>query len=103
MGAVCRIDLTEAHAAREPVPESVVRRFLGGRGANMAVLLDCLSPELEALAADAPLLFGGGPLVGTGFPSAARFSVSGRLPQTGVLGDSNAGGSFVPALRCAYD
>jgi aldehyde:ferredoxin oxidoreductase len=99
MGSVCRIDLTEARAARGSVPESDAHRFLGGRGANMAILLERLSPELDALSPDAPLLFGVGPLVGTGLPSAARFNVSGRSPQTGILGDSNAGGSFGPALR----
>ena len=67
----------------------------------MAVLFDSLSPEIDPLSPDAPLLFGVGPLVGTGFPSAARFNVSGRSPQTGILGDSNAGGSFGLALRYA--
>jgi aldehyde:ferredoxin oxidoreductase len=99
MGSVCQIDLTAKHIAREPLAESVVRRFLGGRGANMAVLLDCLSPGIDPLSPEAPLLFGVGPLVGTGLPSAARFNVSGRSPQTGILGDSNAGGFFGQELR----
>jgi aldehyde:ferredoxin oxidoreductase len=101
MGSVCRIDLTAASVSREPVPDSVARLFLGGRGANIAVLLDIVSPELAPLSPEAPLLFGVGPLVGTGFPSAARFNVSGRSPQTGILGDSNAGGSFGQELRFA--
>jgi len=101
MGSVCRIDLTVGKVAREPMSESVGRWFLGGRGANIAALLDTLSPELEPLSPDAPLLFGAGPLVGTGFPSAARFNVSGRSPQTRILGDSNAGGFFGRELRCA--
>ncbi len=101
MGSVCRVDLSSARIAREPVVESVVRRFLGGRGANMAILFDRLVRGLDPLSPDAPLIFGVGPLVGTGFPSAARFNVSGRSPQTGILGDSNAGGFFGSALRFA--
>jgi aldehyde:ferredoxin oxidoreductase len=67
----------------------------------MAVLLKALSPQLDPLSEAAPLIFGVGPLVGTGFPSAARFNVSGRSPQTGILGDSNAGGFFGQELRFA--
>jgi len=100
-GAVCRVDLTEKHVAREPADGRAAQRFLGGRGANMAVLFDSLSPRLDPLSPDAPLVFGVGPLVGTGFPSAARFNVSGRSPQTGILGDSNAGGFFGQELRLA--
>ena len=99
MGIRCRIDLTSESISQEPLPEPVTRRFLGGRGANMAVLLDELSPDVDPLNPNTPLLFGVGPLVGTGFPSGARFNVSGRSPQTGILGDSNAGGAFGPGLR----
>jgi len=67
----------------------------------MATLRETLTPDLDPLSPDALLLFAAGPLVGTGFPGAARFNVSGRSPQTGILGDSNAGGRFGPALRRA--
>jgi aldehyde:ferredoxin oxidoreductase len=50
------------------------------------------------------LVFGVGPLVGTLFPGGARFNVSAMSPQTGILGDSNAGGFFGPELKFAgYD
>ncbi len=101
MGSVCRIDLSSGIISREPGFESMAKRFLGGRGANIAVLMDALSPMLDPLAPEAPLLFAPGILVGTGLPSAARFNVSGRSPQTGILGDSNAGGFFGQELRFA--
>ena len=101
MRSVVRVDLTETATAREPLSAGIGNRFLGGRGANIAALLDLLSPDLDPLSPAAPLLLGAGPLVGTGVPSAARFNVSGRSPQTGILGDSNAGGSFGSALRFA--
>lgn len=99
--SICCVDLTNKKTARSPGNPATVRHFLGGRGANVAMLLAVLSPDLDPLSADAPLLFGVGPLVGTGLPGAARFNVSGRSPQTGILGDSNAGGRFGPALRRA--
>jgi len=98
---ICRVDLNDGREMRTSVDPAVSRRFLGGRGANIARLHETLSPNLDPLAADSPLLLGAGPLVGTGFPGTARFNVSGRSPQTGILGDSNAGGRFGPALRRA--
>jgi len=42
--------------------------------------------------------------VGTTFPGGARFHVSAMSPQTGILGDSNAGGFFGPEMKYAgYD
>ena len=96
-----KIDLASGDGARARVEPKMVERFLGGRGANVARLLNVASPQIDPLSPDAPLLFGVGPLVGTGFPGAARFNVSGRSPQTGILGDSNAGGRFGSALRRA--
>jgi aldehyde:ferredoxin oxidoreductase len=49
-------------------------------------------------------LIGVGPLSGTPFPGGSRFNISGLSPQTGILGDSNAGGFFGPELKFAgYD
>jgi len=95
------VDLATGVVTREPIDPAVVRCFLGGRGLNMAALTACLSPQLEPLAPEAPLLLSAGPLVGTTFPGGARFNVSARSPQTGILGDSNAGGFFGAELRFA--
>ena len=100
-GSGCRVDLGDGRVVRSLCDRAMERDFLGGRGVNVAVLLDVLTADLDPLSPAAPLLFGVGPLVGTGFPGAARFNVSGRSPQTGILGDSNAGGFFGPALRRA--
>jgi aldehyde:ferredoxin oxidoreductase len=43
-------------------------------------------------------------LVGTLFPTASRFNISAKSPQTGILGDSNAGGHLAPEIKYAgYD
>jgi aldehyde:ferredoxin oxidoreductase len=97
----CLVDLSSGRIARDLGDPSTRPLYFGGRGATVARLLGVLRPGLEPLAPGAPLVFGVGPIVGTGFPGAARFNVSGRSPQTGILGDSNAGGRFGPALRRA--
>jgi aldehyde:ferredoxin oxidoreductase len=43
-------------------------------------------------------------LVGTLFPTACRINISAKSPQTGILGDTNAGGHFAPEIKYAgYD
>ena len=100
-GSVLRADLSQGRVRREPTELDLVRAFLGGRGLNVARLLRELPAGVEPLAPEAPLLVGVGPLVGTSFPGGARFNVSGRSPQTGILGDSNVGGFFGPELKFA--
>ncbi len=100
-GSVLRVDLSTGDIVREPTGPHLVRAFLGGRGLNVARLLRELPTGMDPLAADAPLLIGAGPLVGTLFPGGARFNITARSPQTGILGDSNAGGFFGPELRFA--
>ena len=101
MGFRCRVDLSQGRISWDVIDPAWTREFLGGRGTNVARLLQVLHPDMDPVSSKTPLLFGVGPLVGSGFPGAARFNVSGRSPQTGILGDSNAGGRFGPALRRA--
>jgi len=100
-GSVLRVDLSHGRVRREPTELDLVRAFLGGRGLNVARLLQELPAGVEPLAPEAPLLVGVGPFVGTSFPGGARFNITARSPQTGIFGDSNAGGFFGPELRFA--
>ena len=101
LGQILRVDLSTGRWSKRRLDGSRLRRFIGGRGANVAALMDSLTAQMAACSPGAPLLFGVGPLVGTSFPGGARFNVSARSPQTGILGDSNAGGFFGPELRFA--
>ena len=95
------VDVTTGQSERRNSDATRLRQFVGGRGTNVAALLAVRQPFPDPLSPEAPLLFGTGPLVGTSFPGGARFNVSARSPQTGILGDSNAGGFFGPELRFA--
>ena len=95
------IDLEQQAVHRRPIPKQRLDQAIGGRGINMAHLLQTLRSDVPALDPRTPLLFAAGPLVGTSFPGGARFNISGRSPQTGILGDANAGGFFGPEMRFA--
>jgi aldehyde:ferredoxin oxidoreductase len=99
-----RVDLTAGAAITEEIPRQVVLDYIGGRGLNIRRLLDEAPLDADPLAPESPLLLGVGPLNGTSFPGAARVNFSAKSPQTGILGDSNAGGFFGSELRYAgYD
>jgi len=103
-GKVLRIDLSErSHRIEELEPE-MPAMFLGGRGFNSKRLYDEVEPGTDPLGPGNRLFISTGPLVGTMFPTASRFNISAKSPQTGILGDSNAGGHFAPELKFAgYD
>ena len=103
-GTILRVNLTDGTIHRHPTEERLARAFLGGRGLNVKRLWDELPAHTGGLSPENMLVFGVGPLVGTLFPGGARFNVTAMSPQTGILGDSNAGGFFGPELKFAgYD
>jgi aldehyde:ferredoxin oxidoreductase len=54
-GAYLRIDATTGRAERVALPESVLRRYLGGSGLGARLLLDEGGATAEPFSRDAPL------------------------------------------------
>ena len=98
-GSILRVDLTDGAILRQPTEEHLARAFLGGRGLNDKRLWDELPAHTDGLSPRNILVFGVGPLVGTLFPGGARLTISAMSPQTGILGDGNAGGFFGAELK----
>ncbi|MFQ5616099.1 MAG: aldehyde ferredoxin oxidoreductase family protein, partial [Anaerolineales bacterium] len=104
--SIAIINLTTGEIRYTHTPGELVRAYLGGRGLNMAYLRHYLHAagdprEIDPLGPDNPLIFGAGMLTGTITPNAARFNVSARSPESGILGDANCGGFFAAAMRKA--
>jgi aldehyde:ferredoxin oxidoreductase len=93
------IDLTTGAISEEEISDRARRLFLGGRGINMYLLYTLAAAHLHPLSPENPLIIGAGLLSGTSAPTAARCSISGKSPETGLLGDSNIGGYFAAQLR----
>ncbi|MDR3565813.1 MAG: aldehyde ferredoxin oxidoreductase family protein [Negativicutes bacterium] len=100
-GKALRVDLTTGSIWVETLPEELLMGCIGGRGLNMVRLYDEVPPEVDALSPQNKLFIGVGPLTGTAFPGSGRVNISSKSPQTGKLGDSNAGGFFGPELKFA--
>lgn len=100
-GSILRVDLTDGSISKQPTDPEEARAFLGGRGLNIKRLWDEVPAHTDGLSPANKVVFGVGPLAGSLFPGGSRFNVSGMSPQTGILGDSNAGGFFGPELKFA--
>lgn len=104
MGKIAYIDLSILKVQVEDIPNELRRRFLGGRGINMYLLYTHTLPDINPLGTENILIIGVGLLTGVKGPSASRCSISGKSPETGLIGDSNIGGYFAHELRkTGYD
>jgi len=103
---ILQVDLTQSKLWDEDLPDELTKNYTGGAGINARLFYDIMhkKPHIDPLAPDNPLIFGCGPMVGTRFPCASRFTVTSKSPLTGIFGDTNAGGFFPVRLKQAgYD
>jgi aldehyde:ferredoxin oxidoreductase len=104
MGKLLRIDLTNQTSKTEPIPEEVLKNFLGGVGIAFKYLYDELKPNTPPLDKENKLIFAVGPLNATGTPSSNRMSVVSKSPLTGTIAASFSGGHFPDQIkRAGYD
>lgn len=76
MGKLLRVDLTSGRCVPAPLPsEAVLRKYVGGIGLAMRILLDETKPGTKATDPEAPLMFMTGPLTGTSAPSSSNLAI----------------------------
>jgi aldehyde:ferredoxin oxidoreductase len=98
-GRYCRIDLARATREIVPLPEDVLRRFLGGVGLGTYLLLREAPAALDPLAPEAPLIFCLSPLVGTPLTTSAKFAIVAKSPLTNRLNDALSSSHFAIAAK----
>ncbi len=91
-GTVLVVDLTRGEVSKEPLPEESARDYLGGLGLTIKLAWEHIRPGADPLAPENPIVLGAGPLVGTDLPSASRVYSVTKLPASGTVGWSGAGG-----------
>lgn len=104
MQPILKVDLSSGRTEEFVIPKNWEKDFLGGASLAARILYEHLTPELDPLSPEAPLLFMTGPMTGTSGPTTGRFVVCGKGPATGLWAESNIGGFWGPELRKAgYD
>jgi len=96
-GAYLRVDLTTGAAERIALPESVLRRFIGGVGLGVWLMWQEGGAAAQPLSPEAPLVFVFSPLVGGPLTTSAKFAVLCKSPLTNRLNDSLASSGFAIA------
>ena len=98
---ILHVLLNDGSFRKEPIPTDLYEKYIGGRGLGVKLLYDSLAPGTDPLSPDNLLVFAVGPSTATSVPTAGRFVVITKSPQTGTIFDSHAGGYFAPQLRRA--
>ncbi|MFX1464625.1 MAG: aldehyde ferredoxin oxidoreductase family protein [Promethearchaeota archaeon] len=95
------MDLSIGQVTKKSIPKSIREQLLGGRGINMYLLYNHLSPGIDPLSPENVLLIGAGLLTGIPAMGSGRCDIAAKSPITGAIGDSNIGGFFAPEMRMA--
>jgi aldehyde:ferredoxin oxidoreductase len=96
-GQALIVDAATGTSAALPLPDEVLRAYIGGSGLGAWLLHELGTPGADALDATAPLAFVFSPLVGTPLTTSAKFAVVAKSPLTGMLTDALASSQFAIA------
>src|SRR5579863_1983979 len=93
-GRALVVDVSTAEASVLPLPEEVLRGYLGGAGLGTWLMHRLAPPGVDPLGEQAPLAFVSSPLVGTPLTTSAKFAVVSKSPLTGMLNDALSSSHF---------
>jgi len=104
-GQTLYVDLSHSAISIKPVSEKMKASFVGGRGFDLWLLWQAVSPTTRWDDPENEICIASGPLGGTpGYPGAGKSIVTSLSPLTGSVVDSNVGGYFGPYLKfCGFD
>lgn len=98
-GRIIRIDLTKRAVYQEDFHHGDRITWVGGTGFGAKILWEEVPEGVSWNDPDNRLIFGNGPLTGTGFNGAGAFSLVGKGPMTNSAGCSQANGYFGAYLK----
>src|SRR3989454_12109769 len=95
------VDLTTRETRVETLPETVVRKHLGGGALACHILLRDMPAGVDPLGPDNVLVFTTSVINGLSLSGTNRYTAAAKSPLTGGYGESEAGGWWAPELRAA--
>jgi len=102
IGRIARVDLWTGKVRYETLPDTVLRRWIGGRGLGVYLALREIPPKADPLGPANKAIVMTGPLTGvTGVPAGGRWASITKSPLTYTIHDSQSGGKFGPYLKYA--
>jgi aldehyde:ferredoxin oxidoreductase len=95
------IDLGTRETRVEEIPETVIRKHLGGGALACHLLLRDLPSGVDPLGPDNILVFTTSVINGLSLSGSNRYTAAAKSPLTGGYGEAEAGGWWAPELRAA--
>ncbi len=103
-GKLLYVDLTKEKIEKVPLDEDLAKKYIGGAGLAAKLLFDLIPKGIDPLSPSNVLGFFVGPLTGTLFPQASRYTVAAKNPLTNAWGEAHSAGFWGPELKLAgYD
>src|SRR5437762_158765 len=96
-GRALVVDAGAGTAGVLPLPDELLRAYIGGAGLGTWLMHRLGPPGVDPLAPAAPLAFVFSPLVGTPLTTSAKFAVVAKSPLTGMLNDALSSSQFAIA------
>ncbi len=96
-GQALVVDVGAGASERLPLPDDLLRSYLGGAGLGTWLMHRLGPPGVDPLGPAAPLAFVFSPLVGTPLTTSAKFAVVAKSPLTGMLNDALSSSQFAIA------
>ena len=101
---ILRVDLTRRSVEVQELDDSLLEKYVGGAGLGARLLYDETTAATDPLGPENVLIAMTGPFTDSRVPSSSRHHVMARSPLTGLLGESNVGGSWaVHFKKTGYD
>ncbi len=98
-GDLVYIDLSTKEIKRKRCPNSLIRKFLGGRGLGTYLLMESVSEDIDAFDPANPLILATGILTGTNMICSSRLHICAKSPLTKFITTSNGGGFSANELK----
>jgi len=104
-GRILHIDLTTGKTRVEPLNEEYAKKYIGGIGLGIRLLMDHSKPGTDPFSPENPLILTIGPISGTMWPTGGNgHAFVSKSPQSFGVGESKSHGSFGTELkRAGYD
>ena len=100
-GKILHVYLDRLALESETPPESFYRTYVGGSAMGAAYLLKHTPAQADALGAENTLTLALSVLTGASVAGQSRITAVAKSPQTGAIGDSQAGGFFPAEMKFA--
>jgi aldehyde:ferredoxin oxidoreductase len=76
VGGILYVDLTNRRTWKEPLDIDLAKKFIGGPGIGMNILFDLLKPNIHPLSPENVMVFGTGPITGTGIMGSGKMTLN---------------------------